>query len=290
MAARAAFAGRMKLTLPRNFFTSSPRPRRSPLFPFRFFNSLAPGRTNLLNSLFFTPTNLQSKAVAAPLNYSFTPLGSISTAVRNANKVIRLPPSSRRAFSTSTTPVNANGNGHLTLGQRMRQLSKEYGMSAVGVYFLLSVLDFPFCFLFVQMVGTEKIARYEHIIVDGFWKIMPEAIAQFRPKAIKEAKAEAQGIGGELDSLAHGEGTKDGSKTGEASLWTVLILAYAVHKSLIFFRVPLTAAVTPKIVQKLRSWGFNIGKKGGVRKGVMDARANLKERRAKKGKKDLDDD
>lgn len=182
----------------------------------------------------------------------------------------------------------------------MRALFKEYGMSAVGVYFLLSVLDFPFCFLFVKMVGTEKIAHYEHIIVDGFWNIMPEAIRQFRPAAIKEAKVEAEsvavGIGGDIDALAHGEGAVVGQGAvkngngGEASVWTVLILAYAVHKSLIFFRVPLAAAVTPKLVQNLREWGFNIGKKGGVRQGVKDARASLKERRAKKGKKNDDDD
>ncbi|KAK5127570.1 hypothetical protein LTR85_006910 [Meristemomyces frigidus] len=46
-----------------------------------------------------------------------------------------------------------------------------------------------------------------------------------------------------------------------ASIWTQLLLAYGVHKSLIFFRVPLTAAVTPKVVKFLRARGWNIGKK-----------------------------
>jgi hypothetical protein len=44
-------------------------------------------------------------------------------------------------------------------------------------------------------------------------------------------------------------------------LATQLALAYAIHKSLIFFRVPLAAAVTPKVVKVLRGWGWNIGKK-----------------------------
>lgn len=43
-------------------------------------------------------------------------------------------------------------------------------------------------------------------------------------------------------------------------IWTQLLLAYGVHKSLIFFRVPLTAAVTPRIVKWLRSRGWNIGR------------------------------
>lgn len=46
-----------------------------------------------------------------------------------------------------------------------------------------------------------------------------------------------------------------------AAIWTQLALAYAIHKSFIFLRVPLTAAVTPKIVKVLRGWGWNIGKR-----------------------------
>lgn len=44
-------------------------------------------------------------------------------------------------------------------------------------------------------------------------------------------------------------------------LGTQLALAYAIHKSFIFLRVPLTAAVTPKVVKVLRGWGWNIGKR-----------------------------
>lgn len=46
-----------------------------------------------------------------------------------------------------------------------------------------------------------------------------------------------------------------------AGLATQLALAYAIHKSFIFLRVPLTAAVTPKVVKVLRGWGWNIGKR-----------------------------
>ncbi len=44
-------------------------------------------------------------------------------------------------------------------------------------------------------------------------------------------------------------------------LATQLALAYAIHKSFIFVRVPLTAAITPKVVKVLRSWGWQIGKR-----------------------------
>jgi len=47
----------------------------------------------------------------------------------------------------------------------------------------------------------------------------------------------------------------------DASLGTQLALAYAIHKTFIFVRVPLTAAITPKVVKVLRGWGWDIGKR-----------------------------
>lgn len=44
-------------------------------------------------------------------------------------------------------------------------------------------------------------------------------------------------------------------------LATQLALAYAIHKSFIFIRVPIAVAVTPKVVKVLRGWGWDIGKR-----------------------------
>lgn len=49
-------------------------------------------------------------------------------------------------------------------------------------------------------------------------------------------------------------------------IWTELALAYAIHKSFIFIRVPLTAAVTPKVVKVLKRWGWDLSRKGGPRR------------------------
>ena len=68
-------------------------------------------------------------------------------------------------------------------------------------------------------------------------------------------------------------GYRDAEKASgkpDATIWTQLALAYAIHKSFIFIRVPLTAAVTPKVVKTLRGWGWNIGKMP-KRKGVGDS-------------------
>lgn len=70
----------------------------------------------------------------------------------------------QRAFRFSPWTRSTNGPGDkmpekLSLGARLKKLSKEYGWSAVGVYLGLSVLDFPFCFLLVRIVGTDTIGQ-----------------------------------------------------------------------------------------------------------------------------------
>jgi len=79
------------------------------------------------------------------------------------------PSGGRRPFSNTSTRRDApksdgaNAKGPAIeaepagLSARLKKLSREYGWSAVGVYFALSVLDFPFCFLLVRIVGTDRI-------------------------------------------------------------------------------------------------------------------------------------
>jgi N-terminal acetyltransferase 2 len=54
----------------------------------------------------------------------------------------------------------------------MRKLSREYGWSALGVYFALSALDLPFCFLGVRMLGVDRIGHYEHVVLEAFWNVV----------------------------------------------------------------------------------------------------------------------
>jgi hypothetical protein len=65
----------------------------------------------------------------------------------------------RRAAEAAPKNGNAPAEESLSLSQRLKKLSREYGWTAVGIYLALSVLDFPFCFLLVRTVGTEKIGE-----------------------------------------------------------------------------------------------------------------------------------
>ncbi|EKD16979.1 peptide alpha-N-acetyltransferase [Drepanopeziza brunnea f. sp. 'multigermtubi' MB_m1] len=154
-----------------------------------------------------------------------------------------------------------------TLGGRMKKLGREYGWSAVGVYFLLSALDFPFCYLLVRNLGTDRIGRWEEIVLSNIKKLIPDSIQQFWHEwRASMKKAEQEISGGELISEGvemAGWGVEEATEKNkkDASLATQLALAYAIHKSFIFIRVPITAAITPKVVKMLRGWGWDIGKR-----------------------------
>lgn len=67
----------------------------------------------------------------------------------------------RRWNSTSSPPEEK-----LSLSQRLKKLSREYGWSALGVYLLLTAADFPFCFLAVRLLGTDRIGHWEHVVLE----------------------------------------------------------------------------------------------------------------------------
>jgi len=58
----------------------------------------------------------------------------------------------------------------------MRKLSREYGWAAFGVYMGLSALDFPFCFLAVRALGTERIGQWEHAIVQAVKGVVSKVV------------------------------------------------------------------------------------------------------------------
>ena len=145
------------------------------------------------------------------------------------------------------------------------------------------------------MIGPDKVGHWEHVIVSYIkdlikWPASDQAGEEVVEGAIhgveKIAKPVEEVTGQRQRILEEDEGYevadhgyRDAAKANSGSnaskyhaddelnhgqpgtgLWTQLALAYALHKTFIFVRVPLTAAITPKIVKTLRSWGWNIGK------------------------------
>lgn len=67
----------------------------------------------------------------------------------------------------------------------------------MGVYLLLSALDFPFCFLTVQYLGTEKIGELETRVggfVKPYWISLRSAIGYPpAPVPVGDGEPEAEG-------------------------------------------------------------------------------------------------
>ncbi|WAO89557.1 DUF1279 domain-containing protein [Fusarium falciforme] len=167
-------------------------------------------------------------------------------------------------------PVASDAEKPMTLTARLKKLTKDYGWATVGVYLGLSVLDFPFCFLFVRIVGAETIGKVEHYVVSSVKAMIPDSVRETWHEywqSFKKAEVQALGDDDISDKMEMAtwsvEKAQERNRAADASLATQLALAYAIHKSFIVFRVPLTAAVTPKVVKVLRSWGWKIGKKSG---------------------------
>jgi len=133
-----------------------------------------------------------------------------------------LPSSSSAAVEETKLPVT----------QRLKVLFKKYRWPALTVYLGLGALDFGVAFAAVRAFGTERIGRYEKIILE---KVEEKTGWKWKgtPKEHLESKAE------------------------NASIWTEIALAYTIHKTLFaLVRVPLTVAITPSLVKWFARKGY----------------------------------
>ena len=108
------------------------------------------------SSNFFNSASLQQQTSQAFLRSKNTPL-TLLQHIRA--RLFHTSRARRSAQSPNPTPSLGSPaeSENLSLRQRMRKLSREYGWSALGVYLGLTMLDFPFCYLLVRYLGTDKI-------------------------------------------------------------------------------------------------------------------------------------
>ena len=157
--------------------------------------------TTLFTKYAFRPTQQRfSSALHRPLILRRSPLLDIlSRSPRRACNQRLLT----RRFASSKPTYNPTPNLNspepsLSLSQRLRKLSREYGWSALGVYLLLSALDFPFCFIAVRWLGTDRIGHWEHVAVEWIKRASPIQIQL--PPWMKTRSAEVAGTGVQVDS------------------------------------------------------------------------------------------
>lgn len=140
----------------------------------------------------------------------------------------------------------------------MKDLVKEYGYSALGIYLGLSMIDLPLLYLAVHSMGKEKIETYENTLKNTFgYGVTPEELEA--KQAERRAKEKLESESNTASESASSESSSIWKTIYDQFSLSEFIIAYGIHKSLIFIRLPVTAAITPGIVKVLRGWGFKIG-------------------------------
>ncbi|KAF9227478.1 hypothetical protein BS17DRAFT_775575 [Gyrodon lividus] len=169
-----------------------------------------------------------------------------------------------RLTSTPTGSPHPNDSGpslppDVTVSQRLKHLVKSYGWYTLGVYLVLSALDFTVAFVGINLLGAEQVSQ-----VAGYVK---EAVLGFlHSKSAEHGK-------NEIESAAASQG-------GQEGLYAMLVLAYTIHKTLFLpVRVGLTAALTPRIVGWLRMRGWAGGE--GTKRAAQEMRENIRTRKGR---------
>lgn len=141
---------------------------------------------------------------------------------------------------------------------RLRQLISKYGYSALGVYFGISVIDFGVSFALIHTLGQDKVREMENAVKSflGVCRTTKDG-SEANDTNEYEGKVDLDLDNGNTNTNGNGNSKGNGNSS---TLLTELTIALALHKALIFVRVPAAMALTPPIVKMLQRWGYNVGK------------------------------
>ncbi|KII92331.1 hypothetical protein PLICRDRAFT_37097 [Plicaturopsis crispa FD-325 SS-3] len=158
------------------------------------------------------------------------------------------PPPSPSSQDTQLPP-------NASLSQKLKHLIKSYGWYALGVYIILSALDFGVAFAGINLLGAEYVSRVA--------ASAKELVADYLPSRPPEPGRE------EVESASSRSGSS------QEGLYAMLVLAYTIHKTLFLpVRVGLTAGLTPKLVKWLRARGWAGGE--GTRRATHEIRERIR--------------
>lgn len=148
--------------------------------------------------------------------------------------------------------------------ERLKYLFKAYGWYALGVYAVLTILDFGVAFAAIYLAGAEHVSRLTAYVKESALNIFGTKPPE---RALEDSNSDPSASG------------------GQESLYAMLLLAYTIHKTLFLpLRVGLTAALTPPLVGWLRRRGWAGG--AGTLRAAAEMRNHLKNRKNKSARDD----
>ncbi|XBW36091.1 hypothetical protein QEN19_001667 [Hanseniaspora menglaensis] len=154
---------------------------------------------------------------------------------------------SKRLYTSIRPPIAEKNSAGI------KQLIAKYGYTSLATYLAIGAVDFALCYMVIHKIGEEELyVKYNKL---------KETIG-FKAKTSEEVKKEFE-LKRESQKLEH----KHEHTQNEFSLWGKIkqygillfdntmfkevIIAYGIHKSLIFVRLPITAMITPPIYKYL---------------------------------------
>ena len=150
---------------PAEILQSAPMLKSSPLSPSRslFMRHNQPAGSSPLSPASFR------RAFSLGRSFQFQQGRSLSrmksTTTRPRIEPIKPPRHQQKHQHQQQRRFSSSRQNTESLSQKLRKLSREYGWSALGVYLLLSALDFPFCYAAVSLLGADRIGHYEDVIL-----------------------------------------------------------------------------------------------------------------------------
>lgn len=216
---------------------------------FHFSRSLASPLTSSLSSRSFVSTThilntANPQAFSQPNPRTSDHSGSSS----NADETKKQQQQKSNGPESETEPKSAYA--------KFKALSRKYGSWAIGMYFVLSTIDFSLCFLLVHSLGAERIEPLMDSAKE-FYRSKRYGVEEAERMRIEDEKEREEEMAAEKKDGKQG---KSGSGWFGKTFWAEAVLAYTIHKTaLLPFRAGLTVAWTPKFVGWLAKRGW-VGK------------------------------
>ncbi|CAO3610022.1 unnamed protein product [Cunninghamella blakesleeana] len=138
-------------------------------------------------------------------------------------------------------------------GGKLKELAKKYGPSGILVYLGVGFVDLGITFATIQLVGSDKVKKIEHMALDTFH----EAKEKFGFKSNTTTSTDDKVEEDKIIKSTTVNNKKDDDDDESPSLASVFILAYGIHKTLLLpVRLAITTAITPAFVRKIHALGW----------------------------------
>ncbi|KAJ3186621.1 hypothetical protein HDU85_007441 [Gaertneriomyces sp. JEL0708] len=181
---------------------------------------------------------------------------------------VKVPPRQQaRGYSTSSS----NNSGSDT-PRDFKTLTREYGPIALCVYLTISFMTTCACFAAITLLGIdEKQIKSVFNTIKSFLGFPPPPELAVTSPAGEEEPSDA----GKSWTQWMPEWMRN--PTTQKTL-TNILLAMAMAKLFVPIKVPLAAYLTPGVARRLRSFGFDLGRKGGYKSAANKVKTEVKGR------------